>query len=68
MSDLRERGYKEVTLLGQNVNSYRAEFSTDNSHDPADSDRTVLFPELLRLVAREARGCACASPPPTPRT
>ncbi len=38
--DLRDRGYKEVTLLGQNVNSYRC----------AD----ITFHELLRLVAREA--------------
>ena len=38
--DLRDRGFKEVTLLGQNVNSYRA----SETH----------FPELLRLVAEEA--------------
>lgn len=39
--DLQERGYKEVTLLGQNVNSYKGE-----------SDG-IFFPELLRLVAHE---------------
>ena len=39
--DLRDRGFKEVTLLGQNVNSY---LSTDG----------VSFPELLRRVAEEA--------------
>ena len=38
--DLRDRGYKEVTLLGQNVNSYRC--------------GDIAFPELLRRVAREA--------------
>ena len=38
--DLRDRGFKEVTLLGQNVNSYQA----------PDTD----FPALLRLVAEEA--------------
>jgi len=38
--DLRDRGFKEVTLLGQNVNSYRSE-ETD-------------FPTLLRHVAEEA--------------
>ena len=37
--DLRDRGFKEVTLLGQNVNSYRAE---------------IDFPHLLRRVAEEA--------------
>ena len=40
--DLRDRGYKEVTLLGQNVNSYCA---------TADNGTTVAFPELLALVA-----------------
>ena len=38
--DLRDRGFKEVTLLGQNVNSYRC----------AD----LAFPQLLRRVAEEA--------------
>ena len=42
VADLRDRGFKEVTLLGQNVNSYQS--------------GEVGFPELLRTVAREARG------------
>ena len=41
--DLQEKGFHEVTLLGQNVNSYRF----------ARPDGTVVtFPELLRTVAR----------------
>lgn len=39
--DLEAKGYKEVTLLGQNVNSYR--FEKDGS--------VVTFPMLLRTVA-----------------
>ena len=38
--DLRDKGYKEVTLLGQNVNSYKFE--------------DITFPQLLRRVAEEA--------------
>ena len=38
--DLRDRGFKEVTLLGQNVNSYRID--------------SIGFPELLRRVAETA--------------
>lgn len=41
--DMRDKGFKEVTLLGQNVNSYRFE---------ADGE-TVDFPRLLERVARE---------------
>lgn len=44
--DLEERGYKEVTLLGQNVNSYRFE------HD----GHVIAFPDLLRTVAETAPG------------
>ena len=41
--DLRDRGYKEVTLLGQNVNSWVANDGTKEA-----------FPMLLRRVAEEA--------------
>ena len=46
VADLRAKGYKEVTLLGQNVNSY--------SYKAPDSDTTVGFAELLAMVAESA--------------
>ncbi len=45
LEDLRSRGYKEATLLGQNVNSYRFD---------ADGKETIDFPALLEMVAQAA--------------
>ncbi|MDR0431471.1 MAG: tRNA (N6-isopentenyl adenosine(37)-C2)-methylthiotransferase MiaB [Tannerellaceae bacterium] len=44
--DMREKGFREVTLLGQNVNSYYFESESGG----------VTFPLLLEKVAKEAPG------------
>jgi len=46
VADLHDRGFKEVTLLGQNVNSYGL---LPNGQRPVEG---TSFAELLRLVAR----------------
>ena len=45
IGDLKSRGFKEVTLLGQNVNSYRYE---------APDGTVVTFADLLRIVSDAA--------------
>lgn len=45
LADLRSRGFKEVILLGQNVNSYKYEDENGNVTD---------FTELLKIVAEAA--------------
>ncbi|MDF9829214.1 tRNA (N6-isopentenyl adenosine(37)-C2)-methylthiotransferase MiaB [Parabacteroides sp. PF5-6] len=44
--DMRDKGFKEVTLLGQNVNSYLFE----------QGEERIDFPRLLEKVAQEAPG------------
>ncbi|MBM3432141.1 MAG: tRNA (N6-isopentenyl adenosine(37)-C2)-methylthiotransferase MiaB [Bacteroidetes bacterium] len=43
-SDLFEKGYREVTLLGQNVDSYH--------YTPASGSNSINFAQLLEQVAR----------------
>lgn len=44
LHDLQQKNYKEVTLLGQNVNSYKFE----------QDGKTIEFPDLLEIVAKAA--------------
>lgn len=46
VGDLIAKGYKEITLLGQNVNSYRFD----------KGGEIITFPMLLRIVAKAAPG------------
>lgn len=43
VADLAAKGYKEVTLLGQNVNSFKWEIEGEN--------KPVKFPDLLKMIA-----------------
>jgi tRNA-2-methylthio-N6-dimethylallyladenosine synthase len=45
VQDMAEKGFKEITLLGQNVNSYL--------YPSEEGGEEVTFPRLLEFVARE---------------
>jgi len=47
IKDLESKGFKEVTLLGQNVNSY--------TYDDGEGE-IITFPKLLQLIAEEFPG------------
>jgi tRNA-2-methylthio-N6-dimethylallyladenosine synthase len=48
-NELFEQGYKEVTLLGQNVDSY---YYTVDSQEPGVGSKNITFAMLLEMVAR----------------
>ena len=59
--DLLNKGYKEVTLLGQNVDSYRWNITKKGEVIDSNTFLRPTFAELLELVAKvapEAKTCA----------
>jgi tRNA-2-methylthio-N6-dimethylallyladenosine synthase len=52
--DLFDKGYREVTLLGQNVDSYKWSADENNKArlEKKDSSGIVTFADLLRMVAQ----------------
>ncbi len=50
---LSKKNYKEITLLGQNVNSYRESDKNSSAKASAKKDKIINFPELLDRLAKK---------------
>lgn len=50
---LAEKNYKEITLLGQNVNSYHESDKSSSAEALAKEDKIINFPELLDRLAKK---------------
>ena len=51
VKDLQSRGYKEVTLLGQNVNSYKYLCAVSEAVCQSEGQSVIDFADLLEIVA-----------------
>lgn len=49
VKDLIAKGYKEINLIAQNVNSYAAQLSITN-YELRNNEQIIDFPQLLKLV------------------
>ena len=50
IKNLIKKNYKEIWLLGQNVNSYRSTGKNSSAVASAKADKIIKFPKLLRMI------------------